>query len=99
MRYYSEKLKKFFDSEKDCLDAEKVYDTKKAEEAAREAKLKEDRKARAKEVEDAYKAIIEAQDRFNSLSSAFIKDFGSFHMTFSSTGDFPILFRDPFDPF
>ena len=96
MKYYSETLNKVFENEKDCLDAEKEYKAKVEEEEKRKKELADSRKVRAKEVEDAYKAIIDAQKHYNELKNKFVEDFGSFHMTFSTTDDFHSLFSDLF---
>ena len=96
MKYYSETLNKVFENEKDCLNAEKEYEAKVEEEEKRKKELADSRKVRAKEVEDAYKAIIDAQKHYNELKNKFVEDFGSFHMTFSTTDDFHSLFSDLF---
>ena len=96
MKYYSETLNKVFENEKDCLNAEKEYEAKVEEEEKRKKELADSRKIRAKEVEDAYKAIIDAQKHYNELKNKFVEDFGSFHMTFSTTDDFHSLFSDLF---
>ena len=96
MKYYSETLNKVFENEKDCLNAEKEYKAKVEEEEKRKKELADSRKVRAKEVEDAYKAIIDAQKHYNELKNKFVEDFGSFHMTFSTTDDFHSLFSDLF---
>ena len=96
MKYYSETLNKVFENEKDCLNAEKEYKAKVEEEEKRKKELADSRKIRAKEVEDAYKAIIDAQKHYNELKNKFVEDFGSFHMTFSTTDDFHSLFSDLF---
>lgn len=70
MKYYSEKVKKMFDSVEDLDTAEKEFDEK----AQKELALREERKARAVEVEDAYKKYLD-------LRSKFVKDYGSYHMT------------------
>lgn len=96
MKYYSETLNKVFENEKDCLDAEKEHKEKVEAEEKRKKELADSRKVRAKEVEDAYKAIIDAQKHYNELKNKFVEDFGSFHMTFSTTDDFHSLFSDLF---
>jgi hypothetical protein len=96
MKYYSETLNKVFENEKDCLNAEKEYKAKVEAEEKRKKELADSRKARAKEVEDAYKAVIDAQKHYNELKNKFVDDFGSFHMTFSTTDDFHSLFSDLF---
>jgi Skp family chaperone for outer membrane proteins len=84
IRYYSEVLNKYFDEEKDLLNAEKEYkkvqeNIRKEQEEAR-AKMKilvDTRKERAKEVEDAFKNA-------NQLMEEFTRDYGSFHFTMTT---------------
>ena len=84
----------------------KLYSTKeeaeKAELAleeakAKEAKLSEERKARAKEIDEARVALVEAEKRYNKLVNAFIKDYGSYHFSYTSTE--PDAFDNLFDSF
>ena len=70
--FYSEDLKRYFDTEEECLKAEEEY----KEKHALEIKKKEERIAEAKAVEEAYKKYLE-------LRSEFIKKHGSYHMTLS----------------
>jgi hypothetical protein len=93
MKYYSENTRKFYDSEQECAQAEIEYSKKLAAEKAKKEELSNTRKERAKEIEDAYKAILEAKQNYSKLLSAFVKDYGSFHMTLR-TGD-----GNPFDSF
>lgn len=85
MKYYSELTKKVYDSPKEVEAAE--AEIKAAEE--RKAKLQEKRADRAKEIEAAYKDIINAQKKYSDLVDAFVKDYGSFHMTY--TDDKPLV--------
>ena len=71
MKFYSEVTKKLYDTPELAKEAEDAVQA--AEEKA--SKLKEMRAARAKEVTDAY-------DHFVALREAFLKDYGSFHMTY-----------------
>ena len=84
----------------------KLYSTKeeaeKAELAleeakAKEAKLSEERKTRAKEIDEARAALVEAEKRYNKLVNAFIKDYGSYHFSYTSTE--PDAFDNLFDSF
>jgi hypothetical protein len=93
MKIFSEKTNQEYQSVEECLAAEKEFDEALAAKKAKEEKLAEARKSRAIEVEEAYKAILEAQKNYNEKLNAFIKDYGSFHMTLH-TGDF-----NPFDGF
>ena len=88
MKFYSENLKKLFDSAEDCAKAE--AEAKKVEEEKRiaEQKKAESRKARAKEVEDALKAATEARANYEKLLRDFCKDYGSFHYSFNSDNGF-----------
>ena len=86
MKYYVESLNKFYETAADALKAEEIYNKKVEEEKAKKAKLDEERKARAKEVEDAYKAAAEAEKKYIELKQKFIKDYGSFHMTYRDDG-------------
>lgn len=83
MKYYSEKLEEFFDSANECKQAEEIAAEKERAEEKRKSELAENRKARAKEIEDAYRAIMEAQEKYDNLLTEFVKDYGSFHMTIS----------------
>lgn len=94
MKYYSELLKKTYDSEKDCLKAETEYNEKLEAEEKHKKELTEKRKERAKEVEDAYKAVQEARDRYNELLTNFCKDYGSFHCTFTDVTPASSLITD-----
>jgi len=70
MKYFSEKLKKIYDSVEELEKAEKEFDDKSAKELA----LREERKVRAQEVDDAYKKYL-------NLRAKFIEDYKSYHMT------------------
>lgn len=107
MKYYSEKLNRVFDSDKECLEAEAAAEKAKiqakldAERVAREAKEKKEkeaaeRKAMAAEVEAARKAMVEAQHAYHEKIDAFIKKYGTYHMTWTDSKDAPTLF-DLFD--
>lgn len=87
MKYYSEITRKYYDTESECIEAEKTHNA-----ALEEAKAKKDaliaaRKDRAKEIEEAYAAVRAAEKKYNKLRTDFIKDYGSFHMTFTSDDD------------
>ena len=63
------------------MDREQV---KKAAKEAKKKELSDARKNRAKEVEDAYKARLEADKVYREKLNKFINDYGSFHMTFDT---------------
>lgn len=83
MKYYSDKLDKIFNEVKDLEEAEKAYDEK----HALELKKKEERAARAKEVDEARKTFLDLLDKF-------IKDYGYYHSTID--GEIFDLLRWPF---
>lgn len=94
MKYYSEKLKKMFETEEALVKEEKELEAKKAE----EVKKSEEKRKRAEEVEDAYRnyqtvkheafnSIKEAENKFLELKEKFIEDYHSFHMSYYKDGD------------
>lgn len=95
MRFYSDKLNKFYESEENCLAAEKAFDAEQEQKALAKKKKDEVRAARAKEVENAYKAYRDAQKTYHDKLAAFTKDYGSFHMTIKN--DANDAFRTFFD--
>lgn len=62
MKYYSEKLNKLFDTEKELVNAEKAQ----AAEETKKQKAAEQKKAEAKVVEDAFKARNAARREYNA---------------------------------
>lgn len=86
MKYFSDILNKVYNTEKECKEAEEQYLSKKKAEEEAKQKLTEKRKERAKEVEEAFKNVREAQKHYDELLKAFVKDYGSFHMSFSESG-------------
>lgn len=79
MKYYSEKLKKVYDTVEQLDTAEKEYDEAHAAEIAKQ----KERKARAEEIDEARKEVIEAQKRYDELIDKFVKDYGSYHTTYT----------------
>lgn len=88
MRYYSDTLKKLFETEEELKKAEVEF----TEKHALELKKKEERVTRAKEVEEAYKKYLD-------LRAKFVKDYGSYHMTITDKDlkNIPISLLDFFD--
>lgn len=82
----------------EALAAEKAYDEKIAAEQKKKEELAATRKARAAEVEEAAKAVIEAKKVYNEKLKAFTKDYGAFHFTVKTGADNPFdmfdFFRD-----
>jgi len=91
MKYYSELLKKPFDTVEELENAEKEKN-----EQINALKVKnEERTERAKEVENAYKKYIETKKKlfeeidnsyneYLKLRDKFVDDYGSFHMTYTN---------------
>ena len=77
MYIYSEKTNKKYDSVDACLEAEAEFDRAEAEKKEKKERLANERKDRAKEVEDAFK-------KANDLLDKFVDDYGSFHCTLTS---------------
>ena len=93
MKILSDKTNKYYATVDECLAAEKAFDEAEAKKKAEAQKLNATRKERANEVEMAYNASLEANKHYHELLDAFVKDYGSFHMTVH-TGDL-----NPFDSF
>lgn len=85
MKYYSEKLNRLFETEKELVEAENIHDKKLAEEKEKKEKAAKERKARAAEIDAAREAKNEACRRYNELLEAFIQDYGSYHTTISDS--------------
>lgn len=81
MRYYSDITKKFYDTQDECVKAEAEAKQKADKEKYEKEKAVAERKARAQEVEDARKAMVAAQSKYRELLEAFIKTYGSYHLS------------------
>ena len=84
MKFYSEKLDKLFDNEKELKEAEDALEVKKAAEEAHAKQLATTRKERAKAIEESYKKVVEARKEYKKLVDDFTRDYGSFHMSVKS---------------
>ena len=105
--YYSKLLNRPFDT----LDALKEAEEEVRKENERKAQLVEVKKARAKEVEDAYleyqkvkeeayKQIAEAEKKWIELRDKFAKDYNGYHMTYvNNNGQKQITFSDMVNSF
>ena len=93
MKFYSEMLKKFYDTQTDCETAEKQAIEAKEKAETKAKALVEQRASRAKEVENAYKNLLDARKAYIKVLNDFCKDYGSYH--FSITGQE----TDPFSLF
>ena len=84
MKFYSEVTKQLYDSENQLKLAEEKIKKAEAEKLAAEKAKKEARATRAKEVEKALKDANEAQAKAIQLLKDFTKDYGYFHMSYST---------------
>ena len=92
MKYYSDTLKKLFDSAEECEKAEQeeLEAKKKAEEE--KEKLAAERKARADEVEEARKAMVKAQENYEKVMREFLRDYHTYHYSTSNVSEMPKIF-------
>lgn len=88
MKYYSELLKKCFDTAKECEKAEDAELSRLEKEKNKEEKLKAEKTARADEINKAYKEKCEAHKKWYQLVQKFIDDYGAYHYTYSIKDDF-----------
>lgn len=107
MKFYSEKTKKLYSTSAELEKDEKALSEKEAE----KNKLSETKKLRATEVEKAYKEALNARkearelikkadDNYEKLKDDFVKDFGCYHMTYSSKdGEDDVSLDDLIDSF
>ena len=90
MKFYSEVTKKLYDTEAELNDAESAIKKAECEKKARETKLKNERAARAKVVDAAFEDYLKAKETAkkkysdaNALLDAFVKDYGTYHISIS----------------
>jgi hypothetical protein len=93
MKYYSEKLNKVFDTEAELVAEEEKVEAAKVAKEKELAKYKEDRAAKAKEVEEAYAALTEARKNYDKVLREFTNTYGAFHMSINANDLFDSFFR------
>ena len=81
MKFVSEITGKVYDTEKECIKAEKQFEEEKKAAELAELKRKEERAIRAKEIEDARAKVVEAEKHYRELVKAFTEDFDSYHIS------------------
>lgn len=103
VRIYSDRTHKYYDTVDEANKAEleaavaenraKIEKEKKEQEekALREKKAAE-RKERAAKVETARKEMVAAQNKYREVLEKFVKDYGSYHLSWTSTDEIPTLF-------
>lgn len=79
MKYLSEKTNKAYSSVEELQTAEKEFEAK--NEAENKAKLA--RADDAKKVEEAHTKLAEATKNYDEVLTAFLKKYGSYHMTYT----------------
>lgn len=99
MTIISEKTGKTYETVEDCLADEKKFDLAVEEKENKKKELANARKERAKEVEDAYNARLEADRLYREKLNKFIDDYGSFHMTINTEVEDPHSIFDFLDNF
>lgn len=87
MKYFSEKTKKFYETEEACVEAEQKFDQAIQEEKDKKNKLAAERKKRAAELEQVAKNLMDARKHYDELVDAFIKDYGSYHISLYDKDD------------
>ncbi len=92
MKYYSEALKKLFDSEQELKTAEKETALAEAKKKELEEAKKQERAKDAEEVQNAFKKVKEAEDEYREKLQAFIKKHGYYHYSTNDVKDFPSMF-------
>ena len=73
MRYYSDKLKRVFDTEEKLFAAEEAADKEKKEAKAKEAEIKKERNRLLGEVDAAKNEIAKAQEAVSAANKAYIE--------------------------
>lgn len=92
MRYYSDELRKIYDSKEELEKAELAAKMEKEAAEIKAKKRQEERKTMAERVEKARKAMVAAQKNYRQELESFIKAYGSYHYSSDSADDIPTLF-------
>ena len=95
MKYYSELTRKFYENEKDCIEAEEKLrkDLEAVEEEQRKAS--EIRRQRAAEVEQVRDEFLAARKKYNDTLAKFCEDYGAYHCSIKNAS--PSSINDYFD--
>jgi len=84
MKYYSEDLKKLFDSEEALATAEQEHKDALIAKEKKDQELKKVRADKAEEIEILLKKRHELDKEISEKIDAFVKDYGSFHYSIKS---------------
>lgn len=79
MKYFSDVTKKMYETVEQLNEAENKVLAERKQKELDAQKKREEREARAKEVDAALKAAVEAQKEATAKLNAFCKDYGVFH--------------------
>lgn len=82
MRFYSDLLHKFYDSDEDCIKAEKNFQKEQELKKKSEEEKSKARKAAADKVEEARKAYIDAKKKYYEELSDFCEKYDYYHISF-----------------
>ena len=87
MKYFSEITKKTYDTEEECLEAEKTVSME-----------KEERKLAAKRVDEAENNYLKAREAYITELNNFCNKYGAYHKTISSNNldDFKKIYGESF---
>ena len=99
MKFYSEKLNRLYDSEEELHKAEKEAE----EQESKKTALSKQKKERAEEIRKAFqksqdvrsqaiKDIKKADSEYNQLVQDFIRDYGSYHMSYYNDNKSPSVY-------
>lgn len=89
MKFYSDITKRFYEDVKSLEKEEKEF----AQESAAKKKKAEEKKKRAEEVTEAFRLAEEQKKKANELRNKFVKDYGSYYMSYNTTTE-PDWFSD-----
>ena len=87
-KYYSEKTKKDYSTEKECIEAEEAFDKANAAKEKERALAKKDADA----INAAYEELKAARKKYTDLVNKFIKEHKSYHLTISDKDFFDTFF-------
>lgn len=97
MKYFSDVLNKVFETEKECVAAEKKYLSEQEEKKKAETAKRERRAEAAKRVEAAQQIMRDAQTAYRKELEEFCKEYGTYHYSTDSFDNIPHLFSTFFD--
>lgn len=89
MKIISELTGQEYKTVQECEEAETAYLEEVEAKKIAEEKLKEERKARAAEIKQAFEAIKTAEKVYYELRNQFIKDYGYYHESHTSQVEIP----------